>query len=292
MTGPRAGTPHEELLEQELARERRARKQAESLLEQKSLELYARNEELQRAAAALTRSNQELEQFAYAASHDLQAPLRSITGFSQLLRKHAGAALDDVAREYLSFMESSARHLHLLINDLLEYSRVGRVEPRLEWIEPDAVVRQACVQLESQILDRRAQVVCEPLPRVHADAKLLVQLFQNLIGNAIKYAREDRPPEVRIRGAAQDGGWAFAVQDNGIGMEPGETERIFMIFQRLHTADRYEGTGIGLTICKKIVERHGGRIWAESTPGQGSTFRFTLAGAAGDAGTASAVRAA
>jgi signal transduction histidine kinase len=175
-------------------------------------------------------------------------------------------------------MESSARHLHLLINDLLEYSRVGRTEHRPHWVEATAVVQQACRQLETEIGQCQARVGFEGLPQVYADDTLLVQLFQNLIGNGIKYARDGVRPELQITAAGEEGGWHFAVRDNGIGMEPGETERIFVIFQRLHTAEKYEGTGIGLSICKKIVERHGGRIWAESQPGGGSTFHFTLPG--------------
>ena len=280
----------EEPLEAELARQGAARQRAEDLLEQKVRELHERDQALQREiqdrqktelrlqqkAEALARSNQELEQFAYAASHDLQAPLRSITGFSQLLMKHADGKLDPRCDEYLEYIESSARHLHLLINDLLEYSRVGRVEHRPEWIEAGDAVRRAARMMDSEVKRRHVAILHANLPKVYADGGQLVQLFQNLIGNAIKYSRDEVPPEIRITGELRDKAWEFAVRDNGIGMEPHETERIFTIFQRLHTLDRYEGTGIGLSICKKIVELHGGRIWAESSPGEGSTFRFTL----------------
>jgi light-regulated signal transduction histidine kinase (bacteriophytochrome) len=273
----------EELLEAELAKEKAARKRAEDLLEQKTLELTREisdheksAQRLQQQAEALARSNQELEQFAYAASHDLQAPLRSITGFSQLLMKHAGPTLDQKNFEFVEYIESSARHLHLLINDLLEYSRVGRAEQRFEWVDAGDVVRQATRQVGEEVEKSHAAVLHANLPKVHADAKQLVLLFQHLLSNAMKYSREGIAPVIRITGEEREGGWEFAVRDNGIGIDPNETGRIFIIFQRLHSLDKYEGTGIGLSICKKIVERHGGRIWAEGQPGEGSTFRFTL----------------
>jgi len=283
----------EELLQRERLRERKARKQAESLLEQKSLELYYRNQDLQREvnvrlhaqeklqqqAAALERSNEELEQFAYAASHDLQAPLRSITGFSRLLAKHAQDQLDQRSAEYLDFIDGSAKHLHCLIHALLEYARVGRAAHNPEWGSAQKIVDQACRQLEGLLNDAGATVAYEGLPEVYADATQLVQLFQNLIGNGIKYARKGVPPVVHIRARQQNGGWQFAVQDNGIGIAAGAGSQIFTIFKRLHSQQEYEGTGIGLSICKKIVERHGGRIWVESTEGQGSSFFFTLASA-------------
>jgi len=280
----------EELLQRELARERKARKQAEALLEKKSLELYYRNQELERAvnvrqhaedrlrdqAKALERSNEELEQFAYAASHDLQAPLRSITGFSRLLTKYARDRLDEQCVEYLDFIDGSARQLHRLIHDLLEYARVGRAVHSTAWIGAAEIVERACRQLEVMLVEAGAQVHCEELPEICVDATQLVQLFQNLIGNGVKYARKDVVPQVRISARSEAKAWRFAVEDNGIGMEPGATGQIFTIFKRLHTQEEYEGTGIGLSICKKIVERHGGAIWVESQSGQGSTFYFTL----------------
>ena len=281
MVGNPALLPEVALQEAQAALEHAAREIAELKAElTREAEDHRKTErQLELHAEALARSNQELEQFAYAASHDLQAPLRSITGFSQLLMKHSQGKLDPRCEEYLEYIESSARHLHLLINDLLEFSRVGRGEARMGWVESGEAVRHALRVLAGEMQRRNAAVLHANLPRVRADAKMLAQLFQNLIGNALKYSRDDRAPEVRITAEQRGDEWEFAVRDNGIGMEPHETTRIFTIFQRLHTLDKYEGTGIGLSICRKIVERHGGRIWAESKPGQGSTFRFTLSGA-------------
>lgn len=203
--------------------------------------------------------------------------MRSITGFSSLLTKHAQDQLDPQSAEYLQFIDSSAKHLHRLIHDLLEYARVGRAAHNPVRVSAQKIVDQACRQLESLLKGVGAKVTYEGLPEIHGDSTQLVQLFQNLIDNGVKYARKDVPPEVRISAWVQNGGWLFAVQDNGIGMEAEATSRIFTLFKRLHRQDEYEGTGIGLSICKKIVERHGGRIWVESSKGQGSTFFFTLA---------------
>jgi PAS domain S-box-containing protein len=229
-------------------------------------------EALARQARELARSNAELQQFAYVASHDLQEPLRMMASFARLLDKRYKGRLD--ADECIDYIVDGAKRMQRLIDDLLTYSRAGR-QGRPFAPTAVAVVATACANLRAAIEESGARIVVEPLPVVMADEGQLVQLFQNLIGNAIKF-RGDRPVEIHIGAAPQGDAWRFWLRHNGIGIEPRHAERIFLIFQRLHGRDRYPGTGIGLAIAKKIVERHGGRIWVESHPGAGSTFSFTL----------------
>ena len=231
--------------------------------------------ELQTANAELARSNAELEQFAYVASHDLQEPLRTITNFTELLAKRYKDGLDEKAKGYINFIVESAKQMQLLISDLLTYSRVGVRPKPFTRVSTDAVVKTVLRRLQKTITDSEAEIVCDPLPTVLADETQLVELFQNLIANAVKF-RSKLPPRVRVTAKSGESEWQFSVADNGIGIDRRHMDRIFVLFQRLHTHDEYEGTGIGLALCKKIVERHGGRIWVESTPGQGSTFFFTI----------------
>jgi PAS domain S-box-containing protein len=247
----------------------RHRAHLEELVRQRTGELTAANEEL-------GRSNRDLEQFAYVASHDLQEPLRIVAGYLQLLERRYKARLDADADEFIRFAVDGAARMQNLIVDLLAYSRVGTQERRSAPTPCGAVVEQALANLRRSIEETGAKVTVDPLPTVAGDAAQLVQLFQNLIGNALKF-RSDRPPEIHVGAEPQDGAWRFFVRDNGLGIEPQYAERIFVIFQRLHTREKYPGTGIGLAICKRIVERHGGRLWMESKPGLGSTFYFTLA---------------
>jgi PAS domain S-box-containing protein len=223
----------------------------------------------------LARSNKDLEQFAYVASHDLQEPLRAVSGFVGLLKHHLEGTLDDKKTEYMNFAIDGVTRMQALINGLLEYSRVDTRGKPPESTDSRAVLEQALLDLQASIKESGAKVTADHLPTVNVDPVQLVQLFTNLIGNAIKF-RSDRPPEIKISASRQDSSWKFAVSDNGIGIEPQYTECIFLIFQRLHTRKKYPGTGIGLSICKKIVERHGGKIWVESKPENGSTFYFTL----------------
>ncbi|HEY9850072.1 MAG TPA: ATP-binding protein [Leptolyngbyaceae cyanobacterium] len=223
----------------------------------------------------LARSNAELEQFAYIASHDLQAPLATITSYAQLLEQRYKEKIDAKGERFIRNIVQGTMRMQSLIDDLLEYSRVGRNEQPFEAIDCNMVFEEACANLQLDIYNNQAVVTCDKLPTVMGDFSRLVQLFQNLIGNGIKYRRQESP-NVNITISRREDAWLFAVKDNGIGIEPKYSDRIFQIFQRLHSRNDYAGTGIGLAICKKIVESHGGQIWVESQPGQGSTFYFTL----------------
>jgi PAS domain S-box-containing protein len=231
--------------------------------------------QLTRTLAELERSNKELEQFAYVASHDLQEPLRMISSFTQLLAQRYEGQLDDKAQQYIRYAVDGALRLQTLIDDLLAYSRVGTRGQPLEPADSHAVLGEAIRNLVATIGENRAIITNDDLPMVRADAAQLVLVFQNLLSNAIKFRREEVP---RVHVSAQDHGgeWVFSVQDNGIGIEPQHAERIFVIFQRLHTREEYPGTGIGLAVCKRIVERHGGKIWFESEPGNGTKFFFSV----------------
>jgi light-regulated signal transduction histidine kinase (bacteriophytochrome) len=240
------------------------RKTAEALLLQKLDEL--------------SRSNEELAQFAYVASHDLQEPLRMVASYTQLLSRRYKGKLDSDADEFIAFAVDGAGRMQRLIQDLLLYSRVGTKGRDLLATSSEDALQQALMNLRNAIEESGAQVTHDPLPAVLADEMQLVQLFQNLVGNAIKY-QSPGIPRVHIA-AARDGDktWSFSVKDNGLGIDSQYFKKIFGMFQRLHKREEFAGTGIGLAICKKIVERHGGSISVESEPGQGSTFRFALAG--------------
>jgi light-regulated signal transduction histidine kinase (bacteriophytochrome) len=231
---------------------------------------------LEDQAAELKRSNGELEQFAYVASHDLQEPLRKVASFTQMLEQRYGDQLDDRAKQYIKFAVDGAKRMQLLINDLLDFSRVGRVSNEREPISTEEVFAVAIGNLAAPIEDTDATVTHDVLPEVNGNRLLLTQLFQNLVGNAIKF-RSENPPVIHI-GVRRDGQmWEFSCADNGIGVDRKYADRIFLIFQRLHPRDVYPGTGIGLALCRKIVEYHGGQIWLEKesdTPG--TVFRWTL----------------
>lgn len=226
-------------------------------------------------AEDLHRSNEELQQFAYVASHDLQEPLRMVASYVQLLARRYQGKLDQDADEFIGFAVEGARRMQTLINDLLSYSRVGTRGRALEPIEVDSILDAVLSDLRLAIADADATVTRDPLPSIVADPTQLHQLLQNLIGNALRF-RRDEPPRIHVGARREDDVWVFSVCDNGIGIEPQYFDRIFVIFQRLHGRADYPGTGIGLAIAKKIVERHGGRIWVESKPGQGTTFFFTM----------------
>lgn len=238
-------------------------------------QLQQLNADLARRAADLSASNAELERFAYIASHDLQEPLRMVTSFLQLLEKRYKGQLDEKADQYIHFAVDGAERMKALIMDLLEYSQVGTGTESFEWVDFYEVMAGVADVFRDGIIAARALLDIGDLPRVWGDKVQLTQLMQNLIGNALKYGN-DRPPVIRVSGEERLAYWQFAVADNGIGIDPQFFDRIFIIFQRLHNKSDYSGTGIGLAICKKIVERHGGKIWVESQQMQGSTFYFTI----------------
>ena len=237
--------------------------------------LQARARERDHALVDLERSNKELEQFAYVASHDLQEPLRMVSSYTQLLAVRYEDQLDDKAKKFIDYAVDGAVRMQRLINDLLAYSRVSTQGKTLQMIDSHAVLGETLRNLAAALGESGAIVNNDDLPAVRADATQLSQLFQNLIGNAIKF-RGAEVPRIRISACELDREWRFSVMDNGIGIDAQYAEKVFVIFQRLHTRQEYPGTGIGLAICKRIVERHGGRMWFESEPGHGSTFYFTL----------------
>ncbi len=232
-------------------------------------------------ARELERSNAELEQFAYAASHDLQEPLRMVGSFTQLLAQRYRGQLDDQADEFIEYAVDGAVRMQEMINGLLAYSRVGSRAGPAGAVDTHECFEMACRNLRTAIDECGARVTAEGLPTVKADRSQIERLFQNLIGNALKF-RGSATPEIRVW-ALQDGEeWVFSVEDNGIGIDPQYAERVFLIFQRLHTRAEYPGTGIGLAICRKIVERHGGRIWVEAGRSGGCVFRFTIQAQGGE----------
>jgi light-regulated signal transduction histidine kinase (bacteriophytochrome) len=232
-------------------------------------------EALQETMERLRRSNQELEEFAYVASHDLQEPLRAVASFTQLLAENYQGQLDAEADEFIGFIVDGAKRMQRLINDLLAYSRVRTKGVPFEATDFEEVLSQALVNLEAAIEENQAVITHDPLPTILADKQQMMQLLQNLIGNAIKF-RSAELPCIHVAAECRDNEWVFAVKDNGIGIDPQFQEQIFVIFQRLHDREEYPGTGIGLAICKRVVERHGGRIWVESVPEKGSIFYFTI----------------
>ncbi|MGD2063478.1 MAG: PAS domain S-box protein, partial [Nitrospirota bacterium] len=223
----------------------------------------------------LKRSNEELQQFAYIASHDLQEPVRMVSNFTELLGRRYGDRLDDAGREFIGFAIDGARRMQRLIQDLLKYSRVGTHGQEPSPVAAEEVLVGVLANLRMTVEETGAVITHDPLPELVADEGQIAQLLQNLIANAMKF-HGPSPPRIHLTVEARDEHWLFAVRDNGIGIDPDQSGRLFQIFQRLHTRDEYPGSGIGLAVCKRIVQRHGGQIWVESEPGEGSTFFFTL----------------
>lgn len=233
-------------------------------------------QEMRRMVDALAASNMELERFAYVASHDLQEPLRSITSFSQLLERRAASQLDDEAKEYLHYIITGGKRMYALVNDLLTFSRVSRKGSPFAQVQTREAVEIALQNLRESIHESGADVTLGELPVVVGDGMQLAQLFQNLIGNAVKFRRPGTSPRVAIQARRQGEDYLFSVTDDGIGIPQEYQEQVFALFRRLHKGEAYPGTGVGLAICKRVIERHDGRLWVESTPGHGSTFFFTL----------------
>jgi signal transduction histidine kinase len=228
-------------------------------------------------AEELARSNRDLEQFAYVASHDLREPLRKVTAFCELLQSRYGGQLDERADTYIGFAVDGAQRMEVLINDLLAFSRVGRLTADFEPVDCDDCLDRALDNLSMTLEDAGAVVERQgELPTVDGDATLLTAVFQNLVANAIKFRRPDVPPQVQVTAVRRDDEWEITVTDNGIGIEPEYAERVFIIFQRLHTKEAYSGTGIGLALCRKIIEHHGGRIWVDTDRSEGTRVAFTL----------------
>src|SRR5262249_29049308 len=231
--------------------------------------------ELARRTAELQRLNEELQQFAYIVSHDLNEPLRTVASFVSLLAKRYQGKLDANADKYIAFVVDGARRMQQMIQDLLSYTRAGGPAAERAAVDCEAVLAQVVSDLQAVITEQQATVTHDPLPTVTGEATRLKQVLQNLIASALKF-RGEAPPRGDAWARRVDGHWQFAVRDNGIGIDPRQAGRLFQVFQRLHPRGEYPGTGIGLAICKKIVERHGGRIWVESQPGAGATFYFTI----------------
>jgi light-regulated signal transduction histidine kinase (bacteriophytochrome) len=243
----------------------------------KTEEALKHQEALKRRAAELTRSNDDLQQFAYIAAHDLQEPLRMVASYTQLLAKRYKGRLDSDADEFIAYAVDGAHRMQLLIGDLLAYCRVGTTGKIPHQICSGTALEKALLNLKGTIQESGGVVTHDPLPMVMADGAQLIQLFQNVIGNAIKY-RSAESPRVHVSAEKNDANheWKFSIRDNGLGIDPQFFEKIFVMFQRLHGREEFSGTGIGLALCKKIAERHGGRMWVESGAGRGSTFYLAL----------------
>ena len=262
-----------------ISRDITERKKAEQALKKSNdnleMKVKERTIELEEVINALQHSNEELEQFAHVTSHDLREPLRMITSFLQLLERRYSDQLDDDAHEFIEFAVDGAKRLDHMINDLLEYSQVKSIVREYVLVDTEKVLDHTLLNLKVRIDENNAIITHDPLPKIIGDKEMLIQLFQNLINNSIKY-RSDKSPKIHISAIEEGNVYRFSIKDNGIGISPDYLERIFTIFQRLHTHKEYEGTGIGLSIAQKIVHQLGGQIWAESEIGNGSTFYFTI----------------
>jgi signal transduction histidine kinase len=249
--------------------------QSNAQLREEMEERKRAEEALRRRTDELARSNAELEQFAYIASHDLQEPLRMVSSYVELLAKRYRAKLDQDADDFIGYASDGASRMQKLINDLLAYSRVGTRGKSFEEVSLETALARALANLQLVIKEKNAIITHDSLPIVYGDMGQLAQVFQNLVDNAIKFRSEDRP-RVHVSARVEGGECVCSVRDSGIGIAPEYLNRLFLLFQRLHTRKEYPGTGIGLAICKRIVERHGGKIWVESRPGEGSTFSFRI----------------
>ncbi len=238
-------------------------------------QLRAMNAELQRRAAELERSNADLSQFAYVAAHDLSEPLRTVASFAQLLERRYRSELDERADRYISHIVCGAERMRVLIDDLLEYSSILKEEPDLQIIDAGTILGEAWASLRLTVLERGGELTAAELPQLVADPGHARLLFHHLLSNSLKFC-EQAKPVIEVRAARESGAWLLSVTDNGIGIDVRHADRVFGVFERLHASDAYEGTGIGLAVCKRLVERHGGKIWAEPAEGGGTRVSFTL----------------
>ena len=232
-------------------------------------------DEIQKKTEELERSNQELEQFAYMASHDLQEPIRKMVGFSQLFNNYFDGKLEKTPKEYLNYIIDGAKRMQLIIQDILQYSRAREVELHFEEVDFNIAIKEALSNLETLIEENQAVIIYNDLPTLKVHKNFMISIFQNLIGNSLKY-RSEEAPRVEISAKQINGEWEFVVSDNGIGIEPEFFNKLFVLFQRLHSKPEYAGTGIGLAFCKSMIGRHGGKIWIEPHSGKGAIFKFTL----------------
>ncbi|MDW7771766.1 MAG: ATP-binding protein [Desulfobulbaceae bacterium] len=255
---------------------KRSHEELEQRVRERTEELRISKVELERLVAELERSNRDLEQFASMASHDLQEPLRMVSSFLNLLERRYGPQLDDKAREYIRYAVDGAGRMAQLIQELLVFSRIQSSPVQLSPVDMNLIFKQVVDQCRLVLEETGTRISAAELPVVRGEASLLGQLLQNLVVNAVKFRRPGNSPEVHVSVQKEDGMWIFGVKDNGIGIPPEQHEQVFQVFHRLHSRCDYEGSGIGLAVCQRIVEHHGGRIWAESVPDQGSTFLFTL----------------
>jgi two-component system sensor histidine kinase/response regulator len=240
------------------------------------LDLYVQREQILMLNASLQQSNTELERFAYICSHDMQEPARMMNSYASMLDDRYGTVLDEKGRRYLCFITDNARHMQKMILDILAFSRVGREELTMEQVDCNQSIKTVLAKFEDVIAEKKARISYDPLPTITASSTLMQILFQNLIGNALKFQDGSKMPQIDIRWEVKGASWQFCVQDNGIGIDPDLHEKVFAIFQRLHRKEDYPGTGIGLSTCKKFIELCNGKIWFESTLGQGAQFFFTI----------------
>lgn len=252
------------------------RKLNEEMLHRSIADLAAQKAVIERQANELRRANEELEEFAYAASHDLREPLRNLISYAELLREDLPEDLPAEAEQDLEFITDSATRMNRLVGDLLNLSRTGRGEIQKEIVSLEDCVRESLETLQKNLDEQQGSCEKDPLPDVSGDRRLLTQLYQNLLANAMKFHRPGIPPRIHLTAEKDETEWLFGVRDNGIGIAPEHATEVFAPFKRLHGMGEFDGTGVGLAICRKAVERHGGRIWVESEPGQGAHFRFTL----------------